>query len=171
MLPKNSGKSEVMSKPEETFLGDSGEFNEEIVIENLSKRDERIFIFHLLYAMDAFDYQVSLASVVDNFCREFNLSIHRHSPIIAQAQSTIDNRVMLDEQIKPLLDNWKFERLGVCTRLIIRQALWELMNTDLDPIVIINEAIELAKCFAEDDAYKFINGLLDEWVKKNKKIE
>ena len=32
--------------------------------------------------------------------------------------------------------------------------------------VAINEAIELAKCFAEKDAYKFVNGILDEAVKK-----
>lgn len=161
-----------MDKPEEAFFGTSGEFNEgtEIVIENLSKRDERIFIFHLLYAMDSFDYQVSLESIVDNFCREFNLSVNRTGPIITQTQSMIDNRTLLDEQIKPLLDNWRFDRLGVCTRLIMRQAIWELMNSDTDPVVIINEAIELAKCFAEADAYKFINGLLDEWVKKNKPV-
>ena len=120
--------------------------------------------------MDSFDYQVSLESIVDNFCREFNLSVNRTGPIITQTQSMIDNRTLLDEQIKPLLDNWRFDRLGVCTRLIMRQAIWELMNSDTDPVVIINEAIELAKCFAEADAYKFINGLLDEWVKKNKPV-
>jgi N utilization substance protein B len=51
--------------------------------------------------------------------------------------------------------------------------LWELLNTDTDPRIVMNEAIELAKCFAEDDAYRFINGLLDRAVKegvKRKKV-
>ncbi|MFA6066815.1 MAG: transcription antitermination factor NusB [Candidatus Babeliaceae bacterium] len=162
-----------MDRPEDSLFEASGELDasKEIIIENLSKRDERIFIFHLLYAMDSFDYQASLESIVDNFCREFNLSVARDGSVIEQVRSIVDNRLALDDQIKPLLDNWRFDRLGVCTRLIIRQAIWELRNTDIDSAIIINEAIELSKCFAEDDAYKFINGLLDEWVKKNKTAE
>jgi N utilization substance protein B len=38
--------------------------------------------------------------------------------------------------------------------------------TDTSPTIIINEAVELAKCFAEKDAYKFVNGILDEALKK-----
>jgi N utilization substance protein B len=58
--------------------------------------------------------------------------------------------------------------LGFSTRIILRIAMWEFNYSDMPPSIIINEAIELAKCFAEHDAYKFINGVLDEWVKKNK---
>jgi N utilization substance protein B len=43
--------------------------------------------------------------------------------------------------------------------------LWELKKGDPAASIVINEAIELAKCFAEKDAYKFINGVLDESVK------
>jgi len=39
------------------------------------------------------------------------------------------------------------------------------LQTDEPHNIIINEAIELAKCFSEDYAYKFINGILDEAVK------
>ncbi|HML19849.1 MAG TPA: transcription antitermination factor NusB, partial [Candidatus Dependentiae bacterium] len=60
---------------------------------------------------------------------------------------------------------WRFDRLGVCTKLILRLAVWELLHADEPHNIIINEAIELAKCFSEDDAYKFINGILDEAVK------
>jgi transcription antitermination protein NusB len=40
-------------------------------------------------------------------------------------------------------------------------AVWEFKNTETDARIIINEAIELAKCFAEEDAYRFVNGILD----------
>ena len=76
----------------------------------------------------------------------------------------------LDEECKPLLSNWRFERLGMCTKLILRYALWELQTTDTNPTIVINEAIELAKCFAEKDAYKFVNGILDEALKKFGKV-
>lgn len=66
----------------------------------------------------------------------------------------------------PLLANWRIERIGVCTRLILRIAAWELLHTEIEPRVVINEAIELAKCFCERDAYRFVNGVLDEALKR-----
>jgi len=133
--------------------------------DDLSRRDVRSLIFHLLYAMEAFGYQESLDAIVDNFNRGFDLEIPRDSEVFQVAQSIVDERDELDTKIKPLLINWRFERIGVCTKLILRQALWELLNTDTAPNIIINEAIELAKCFSETDAYKFVNGILDEMVK------
>ena len=134
----------------------------------LTRHDQRALVFHLLYAMDAFDYQVSLDSIADNLSRGFKYDLRSDSDIFKEAESIVAQRDALDAQIKPLLDNWKFERLGVCTRLILRLAIWELTNTDIEAPVIIDEAIELTKCFAETDAYKFVNGVLDEWVKQNR---
>lgn len=135
---------------------------------SLSRHDQRAMVFHLLYAMDAFEYQVSLESIADNLSRGFGYSLELNGDVFQQAEKIVNDRDELDEEIKPLLDNWKFERLGVCTRLILRLALWELKYTKIDHSVVIDEAIELAKSFAETDAYKFINGVLDEWVKRNK---
>ena len=143
-----------------------GEY-EIINCDTLSPRDQRSVIFHLLYAIDSFEYEVSFESVVDNFCRGFLCEIGQKSEIYKKAVSIVEQRHMLDEQIKPLLQNWRFDRIGVCTRLVLRIALWEFLNTDIAHPVIINEGVELAKCFAEIDAHKFVNGLLDEWVKNN----
>lgn len=140
----------------------------EVSSDNLSQRDTRSLVFQLLYAMEAFDYNVSLESIVDNFARGFNVRINQHGPAFIKAQAIIQEREELDEQIKPLLSNWRLERLGFSTRLILRLAMWELTKTDIAPSIVINEAVELAKCFAEHDAYKFINGVLDEWLKRNK---
>jgi N utilization substance protein B len=101
-----------------------------------SRRDMRALAFHFIYAVDRFD------------------------------KGAIEMQEQADEIIKPLLRNWKLERLGCCTRLILRLAIWELHQSDAMPSIVINEAIELAKCFAEKDAYKFINGILDEASKK-----
>lgn len=129
-------------------------------------RKDRSLIFHLIYAMEIYDYDISLASLIDNFNRGFELDIDAQGPIAEIAQAVIEQRDALDEQIKPLLANWRFDRIGICTKLILRLAIWELLNTDTDHKIVINEAIELAKCFAERDAYKFINGILDELVKR-----
>lgn len=134
--------------------------------DDLKSRDTRALIFHLLYAMDCLDYTVSLDSIVDNFNRGFDLQIPHDSKVFAVTQAIIDNREALDTMIHPLLVNWRFERIGVCTKLILRFALWELTEIKTVHSIVINEAIELAKCFAEHDAYKFVNGVLDEAVKK-----
>ncbi len=136
---------------------------------DLSQRDIRSLIFHVLYAMEAFDYQVSLESLIDNFNKGFGLDIPSDSDVYSVAKEVINDREFLDKKIKPLLINWRFERLGLCTKLILRHALWELLNTDTPASIIINEAIELAKCFSEADAYKFVNGILDEVVKNLEK--
>ncbi len=142
--------------------------DEEISSDELSQRDARSLVFHLLYAMEAFDYEVSLESIADNFGRGFHIVINPQGDVFKKAASIIAEREELDRQIKPLLANWRLERLGYSTRLILRLALWEFTHTDLAPSIIINEAVELAKCFAEHDAYKFVNGVLDEWLKKNR---
>ena len=134
--------------------------------DDFSRREVRSLIFHLIYAMEGFDYQTSLESIVDNFNRGFDLNIPHDSEVFKVSQAIIDQRNELDELIKPWLHNWRFERIGVVTKLILRLAMWELHYTNTPPTVVINEAIELAKCFAEQDAYKFINGLLDEQAKR-----
>jgi N utilization substance protein B len=132
---------------------------------DLSQREKRSLIFHLLYAAESFDYQISLEAMVDNFNRGFDLDV------VITTQTVIDSRDILDDAYKPFLSNWRFDRIGVCTKLILRFALWELLNTSTLPTIIINEAIELAKCFAEKDAYKFINGVLDKAVTELKPMK
>lgn len=135
-------------------------------VAKLSQRDQRIVLLSILYAVDAFDYDVSLESVVDMIRRGFCLTLDKDDELFKHAQSILNERDSLDDQLKPLLTNWRFERLGVSTRLILRMSYWEILNTQTAPIVVINEAIELAKLFAEKDAYKFINGVLDEALKR-----
>lgn len=131
-----------------------------------SRRDMRALAFHFLYALDRFDYAVSLETIVENFRKGFKLNISDDSLAVRMARGAIEMREELDKQIKPLLRNWKLERLGCCTRLILRLALWELRQPEAIPSIVINEAIELAKSFAEKDAYKFVNGILDEASKQ-----
>jgi len=131
-------------------------------------RDQRAVIFHLLYAIDAFDYDMAFDAIVDDFVAQFKCIIVHSSVVYQKTQAIVEERHALDEAIKPLLHNWRFERLSVSTKLVLRIALWELMHTDLAVSVVINEALELSKCFAEEDAHKFINGVLDEWVKVNR---
>ena len=134
------------------------------------QRQRRSLLLHYLYAADSYEYDISLESLIDGFKRGFEVDTDPDLAVMTQA--IIDERASLDEFLKPLFANWRPERIGLCTRLILRMALWELLHTDIAPSIIINEAIELSKCFSEKDAYKFVNGVLDEALKRlGKKVE
>ncbi|MBU1007654.1 transcription antitermination factor NusB [Candidatus Dependentiae bacterium] len=136
------------------------------IITPASRRDMRALAFHFLYAIDRHDYTVLLDTIIENFRKGFRIDITEDSLAVTMARGATEMREELDRQIKPLLRNWKLERLGCCTRLILRLALWELRQPEAIPSIVINEAIELAKNFAEKDAYKFVNGILDEASKQ-----
>jgi N utilization substance protein B len=133
-----------------------------------SRRDERVFAFNLVYAADRFDYSISLPQIVESFVTGFEVIVAEDSFAIKLAQDVIDNRESLDAEVMPFLRNWKIERLGCCTRLILRMAVCEMRQPGAIPSIIINEAVELAKTFSEKDAYRFVNGILDEIAKKRK---
>jgi transcription antitermination protein NusB len=164
MMADRPESNHTTEETQETHLGESA--TDVLAYNDLSRRDVRALIFYLLYAAESFDYQESIESLVDNFNRGFDLDIPMKSEVVSVAQQIIDAKDQLDEQYKPLLSNWRFERIGVATKLILRFALWELKNSDTDPRIVINEAVELAKGFAEKDAYKFVNGILDKFVRK-----
>lgn len=134
----------------------------ELVSQNITtRRKMRSLLFHILYAADAFDYETSATEIAKNFNREYDTNIDLEGEIITSVNEIAKRRDELDEQIVPFLENWKFDRIGRCTLLVLRYAIWEILYTTTPHTIVINEAIELAKCFAEQDSYKFVNGILD----------
>lgn len=67
----------------------------------------------------------------------------------------------IDELANKNLNNWTIDRLGNTDQAIIRMGIYELLYTDTPEIVSINEAVELAKAYSDDDVRKMINGVLD----------
>ena len=75
----------------------------------------------------------------------------------------------LDEEIKGFLVNWEIGRVALIDRLLLRIALTEFMHfEDIPPEVTINEMIELSKQYGTDNSKRFINGLLDNVIKKRR---
>lgn len=138
---------------------------EVLAYNDLSKRDIRSLILHILYALESLDYQDSLMAVIDNFNRGFDLAIPMNSELVKAVDGIISNKDRLDQAYIPFLDNWRFERISTMVKLILRFAVWEIEQGDVDTKIVINEAIELAKGFAEKDAYRFVNGVLDKYTK------
>lgn len=67
----------------------------------------------------------------------------------------------IDEIANKYLDGWTIDRLGNTDRAILEIGIYELLYTDTPDIVCINEAIELAKLYSDDEVRRMINGVLD----------
>ncbi len=67
----------------------------------------------------------------------------------------------IDELANKYLNKWTIDRLGNTDQAILRMAIYELLYTDTPDIVVINEAIELAKLYSDDKVKNMINGVLD----------
>jgi len=75
---------------------------------------------------------------------------------------TLDNLQRIDKLITQHTDNWRIERMAVIDRNIIRMATCELLfMEDIPPKVAINEAVELAKKYGDEESGRFVNGVLD----------
>ena len=126
-----------------------------------SRRKNRSLLFHILYAVDAFDYEVDASEIATKLNEEYQTEVDLDGDIVSTVNDIAFKRNELDHTLIPFLENWRFERIGKCTLLVLRYAIWEILYTKTPHNIIINEAIELAKCFSEKDAYKFVNGILD----------
>ena len=74
----------------------------------------------------------------------------------------------IDELIGAQADNWRLERMPAVDRNVLRLAVFEfLYETDVPKLVVLDEAIELAKKFGSEQSGKFVNGLLDGLLKSH----
>ena len=70
----------------------------------------------------------------------------------------------LDEIANENLSNWTIDRLDSMGQEILRMGIYEMKYTDTPDLVVINEAIELAKKFSDDSVRKMINAVLDKLI-------
>ena len=77
-------------------------------------------------------------------------------------EGVIQHRDAIDAAISKHAHNWAIDRLSVVDRNVLRIAVFELLYLDDIPSAFtINEAIEIAKQFGDDESGGFVNGILD----------
>ena len=75
---------------------------------------------------------------------------------------TVDAVEEIDRLIRRHSEHWRLERMAVVDRNILRLGIYEISHhRETPPVVVINEALELARKFSEEVSVQFINGLLD----------
>jgi N utilization substance protein B len=82
-------------------------------------------------------------------------------------RGTLERLAEIDDELKRQTTHWRLERLAAVDRNILRLAMYELIfESDTPPAVVIDEAIEIAKKYGAKDSSRFVNGVLDGFVKR-----
>lgn len=133
-------------------------------MEQLTRSELRKNIMTILYQINVYtlnkiDYNIEdIIKEVNPIDNEFVKDV---------VYGVITKKEELDSLANKYLNKWTIDRLGNTDQSIIRMAIYELLYTKTPEVVVINEAIELAKLYSDDDVKNMINGILDK-IYKNK---
>lgn|SRR5574344_574601 len=124
----------------------------------ITRTELRKKIMTILYQMNVYDKN-KMKYNIDDIIREVSEIDNEFVKDIVYGVVTYKNDI--DALANTYLTDWTIDRLGNTDQAILRMGIYELTYTDTPPIVAINEAIELAKIYSDDDVRKMINGVLD----------
>ena len=128
----------------------------------LNRRKEREIVFQMLFA-SLFSEEEDDKVLYETLIEEREEEGARESEYIRDTYfGARENRKQAEEKIAAAAEGWKIERFSRTTLAILQLAVYEMQLPEetLPEKIAINEAVELAKKYAEDGAKKFINGIL-----------
>jgi N utilization substance protein B len=112
--------------------------------------------------------QSGVTQIIDQFAVDQDMSKADVPYFKELLIGVIQNVESLDEKLSPYLSR-KLEDVDMVDIAVLRLAMFELtFRSDVPHKVVLNEAIELAKDFATDESYKFVNGVLDKALRSLK---
>lgn len=138
---------------------------------NFNRHQIRQAAFQVLFALNANDtleladaYQAVLT--MDQFDAEEVEEVAVPDYLAFLVTGVTDHQAELDAALTPYLKKgWQLSRLAKPDLIILRLGLFEMQNsTEAPDKVALNEALELAKQFTDDQAKGFINGVLSKFV-------
>ena len=132
------------------------------------RRQSREIALQILFQIE-FAPQISFEDLLALFDEKKDLSIIKYADHIIHGVQA--HKVKIDERIQEASRHWKIERMGGVDRNILRLAVFEMFHATemLEPKIAINEAIEIAKIYGSQESASFVNGLLDQVVRNERR--
>ena len=125
-----------------------------------SRRSARELVLKALYAIEFRGISVEEALKDPLIVKEANGPLSEFSSTLLT--SIQKNQSQFDSLIRNKAKNWKFDRLAIIDKLVLRIALCEFLYfDDIPPKVTIDEAIEVTRKYSTEKSDKFVNGILD----------
>ena len=132
-----------------------------------TRTQARESVIGLLYAYDLGNE--SIAKFSDVILEDKKIRNKQKEFALGLFNGTIQYLEKVDIEITAHLNERSITEVGSVEKAILRLSIYEILFSDLDKAIVINEAIELSKRLAADNAPKFINGVLDSINKEEKK--
>jgi len=130
-----------------------------------TRTDARSSVISILFALDSGNEQTLERK--DAIYEEQKIRNKQKEFANSLLDGVINNLEEIDQEVEANLKEWDYERIGKVDKAILRLGVYEILFTDTDRPIIINEALNIAKILCGDESPKFINGLLDKIKKKS----
>ena len=129
----------------------------------MSRQQARETAFKMIFQMDVGKNPLEVAErTMEEALEEGVINKKERSYILELAAGVAEKRDEFDKFIMAHSKGWTLDRINFIEKNLIRLALYEIRYMESIPYeVSVNEAIELAKRYGDDDAYSFVNGILD----------
>lgn len=127
----------------------------------MTRRELREHIFEILFRIE-FHGEEELLEQLELFFERFEEVDIKDRQYIENKITDIKEKLpAIDAHIDEVAKGWKTKRMGKVDLALIRLAAYEMQYDDEVPVsVAINEAVELAKKYGQDESGSFINGIL-----------
>ena len=127
----------------------------------MNRTTMRELAFKLVYSLEIQKLE-ELKEQIDTYIETNDINNDEAIAYIEDAVLGIEkNKKTINELIKNnLKSDWKIERVSKIDLSILKLAIYEIKYKNLPYKVVINEAVELAKKYGEDNSPKFVNGIL-----------
>ncbi len=132
----------------------------------MGRREQREQIFKLVFQLE-FNNREEMPEQMKLYLEQEEIQSEKDCTYISEKFALIQDKL---EEIDGLINGqtvgWKTDRMAKVDLAIIRLAVYEIKYDDSVPTsVAINEAVELAKKFGQDESSSFVNGVLAKFSK------
>ena len=133
----------------------------------MTRREIREEIFKLLFEYELIDNdiekRINETIAEENFKRDEEIDFLR-----SYITEIIENKDILTDRIRQVLDGWTYERLGTIEKVLLKISFYEITIKDIGYEIAINEVLEIAKKYSYNDTKDFLNGILAKLVQNIK---
>jgi transcription antitermination protein NusB len=138
----------------------SASFERRFLAAMSSRRKAREAAVQMLYQMDVCG--IDAAQAIQLYWQNLGSDADDREFANTLVQGCGEVREALDERIRGVSKHWRLERMSRVDRNIIRLGAFELLHVrEIPRRVTLNEAVELAKRFGNEESPAFVNGVLD----------
>lgn len=117
----------------------------------------------ILYQFDVMNSGKTKTSIEDIIKDNINIENEFLNNIV---YGVIENKEEINHLANKYMNDWTIDRIDKTGAAILQIGIYELEYTDTPEIVVINEAIELAKKYCDENIKNMINAVLDKIIKE-----